>query len=59
MMELHQSGRFPVESLCTYYPVEKFEEAVGDVLEGRVSSVLDGGLFRRLLTVVTDAEGHY
>lgn len=58
MMELHQSGRFPIEGLCTYYPVEKFEEAVGDVLKGRVSNI-DGGLFRLLLTVVPDVEGHH
>lgn len=37
MIELHRSGHFPLEDLCTYYDVHDFEKAMDDVLKGNVS----------------------
>ena len=37
LMELHRSGHFPIERLCKVYPVEKLEQAMGDLKNGSVS----------------------
>ncbi|KAL2444000.1 Aryl-alcohol dehydrogenase [Exophiala dermatitidis] len=36
MMEMHRSGRFPIQKLCKIYPVEDFEIALEDIRKGKV-----------------------
>ena len=36
LMELHQSGHFPIERLCKVCPIEKLEMALTDLKSGSV-----------------------
>lgn len=40
LIELHQSGAFPIEKLCRTYPVDGLEDAIHDLHTGNVSVVL-------------------
>ncbi|KAF1810053.1 NAD(P)-binding protein [Eremomyces bilateralis CBS 781.70] len=36
MMELHRSGNFPLEKLCSFYDVKDFEQAINEVRNGKI-----------------------
>lgn len=36
MMELHRSGKFPLEKFLTVYDIKDFEQAKADVKDGKV-----------------------
>jgi len=36
LVRMHQEGNFPIEKLCKTYPVEKVEEAIRDMHNGKV-----------------------
>ena len=40
MIELHRSGQFPIERLCTTYNMDKINEALADVRSGKVSYMI-------------------
>ena len=51
MIRLHRLGHFPLEKLCTFYPIHDFEKAISDVREGKVCrAMLQTPLTARLRT---------
>lgn len=40
LIELHQTGAFPIERLCRTYPVERLADAIQDLHNGNVSEVI-------------------
>ena len=51
MIKLHRSGHFPLEKLCTFYPISDFEKAISDVREGKVCGPRYIHMTKRLSTV--------
>ena len=40
LVQMFQSGGFPVDELCKTYPVSKIEEAIEDMKSGKVCAEL-------------------
>lgn len=54
MIEMHKSGNFPLERLCTFYDISDFETAISDVQAGKVRDTLTSGTSCLFTDMVAD-----